>query len=259
VGGAAKSARDARDPRTRAVLPDPSGAASPEDLHRVATMVRHLARTNHSPALALAHAEIGCDCAHGRAREPIGGSEDDSAAIEPIFRGDDPLGDRPFEHDRSVVDAAGGGEPIAQAIRRRLAPQIAQRDDAPGEGGVRNTEHGVCVAQTKARRHAPLEAAEDLPMDGPSSAERVDVEPVSRGRSEADDEMDLGPWNRDAGRVALELVDEERRQRGRDLHVGDDATKGAREHPPILAVSALARKARVANGRFFQSIKRSDA
>ena len=60
----------------------------------------------------------------------------------------------------------------------------------------------------EARRYGALAAVEEFAMYLLSCTEDVDIEATLRRRPEANDELDLGTWDRDARRVAVPLVDE---------------------------------------------------
>ena len=145
------------------------------------------------------------------------------------------------------VRVARAGEPIAEPPRRRVAPQILERDDAPGDGGGGHAEHRLGRAQAKARRHRSLAAADELSMHPPSHAERVHVETALRRRPEANDELDLRARNRYARRVAVALVDEERRH-GRGGRTRSAQRDGGRRRSRACDDSDRARDGRASFG-----------
>lgn len=83
------------------------------------------------------------------------------------------------------------GEPIEKPPRRRVTPQIRERDDAPGQCGGRRAEHRLRHAEVKAHHDDPLPAANELSLHLQPSAECVYVETISRRRPKASDELDL--------------------------------------------------------------------
>src|SRR5882724_9571813 len=97
-------------------------------------------------------------------------------------------------------------EPSAEPPRDDVAPQVFERDDAPGHGGGRHAEHRAWRAQAKPRGHAPLPGPDELAMHRLTYAEGMDVEAVLRRRPEASDELDLCTRHRNAGTVAVAVV-----------------------------------------------------
>ena len=101
-----------------------------------------------------------------------------------------------------------------------------------------------------------LAAADELSVHPLAGAEGVDVETVSRGRAEADDQLDLWTGNHDAGAVAVAVVREQRRQSGRGRRARRDAVavSGAGLHGTSLIARATSRNHPGALVRFLQSV-----
>lgn len=83
------------------------------------------------------------------------------------------------------------GEPITKPPRRRVTPQIRERDDAPSQVGGRRADHRLWCAEVKAQHDDPLPAANELSLHLQPSADCVYVETISRRRPKASDELDL--------------------------------------------------------------------
>ena len=209
----------------------------------------------HATEVPLAHAEVGGDGVHAGARQPVGGGEGELRAGGTALRGRQTIGDRALEDRGRSDDVARAGQPRAQSPRVNVAPQVLERNDAPGHRGGGHAEHRLRRAQRKARRQGPLPAANELSMHPLAGAERVDVEAASRRRAEADDELELWTGDRDAGAVAIAVADEQGRQSGRGRRARRNAVAmdGAGVHEASLIARAPSRNPPGTLVRFIQS------
>lgn len=217
--------------------------------------------TKDPTEVPLAHTQLDCNRAHAGARESVGRVEDESCPFS-VTRGEsEALRDGAFQNGRRLERVASAGELIEQTLRRRVTPELLERDDAPGEHGVWHAQHRLCRTQLETRHHDPLLAAEQLATHPLQPAQRVDVETAVRRRPEADREVHLGTRNHDASHVAVELTHGQRRNRrgaGSARPGHGNPRNGAREHEAIVRAAVRSRKPRPAFGRFFQCARAAD-
>lgn len=203
-----------------------------------------------------ADTELDSDGVDVGPREPLDGGEHESCARRLRVGSRQAFGDGAFEDFGGFERVARSGKAIAEA-RRLVAPERLDLDDAAREGGSGHAQHRLCSPQVQARRHRALPAPQKLAMHLLSSAHGVNVQTAARGRTEANDEMNLGMRQRDAASVALDLVDEQPRHGGQGRHTRrdrGDARSRARVHGKSVVARATCRKLPFDDVRFFQSV-----
>lgn len=245
---------DARPAHVTTVAHGAQGAMEPRELgERLRTHADGLVKD--ATEVPLAHAEVDRDGAHAGARQPVRGVEHEPRVGSRLVGRRDALGDRALQDGCCEGRRLGVGEAPQQPSRRRVSPQVFERDDAPRERRGRHAEDRLVHAQPKTRRHGPLPAANELTMRSPSHAHRMDVEAASRRRAEANDELDLRTRDRDERRIVLALEDEQRRHGGRGRHARRETTidSDALVHETIVSTARRRRKLRRPFVRFFQS------
>jgi UDP-glucose 4-epimerase len=177
--------------------------------------------------VSLAHAQAAGDGAHVlvvvRARaEEVGRLLGEGTGVDARRGAADARGERVIEDSRRRERVARAGQRLAQAIRRALAPQLFERDDAARDLRCGHAQRQLCRAQAKARRDRAAHAADVFAMYALARAARVDVDPALRRRPEAHHEVDLGPRQRDEQRFERRLGDDER--------LDDPCERWARRH-----------------------------
>ena len=215
--------------------------------------------TEHATEVPLAYTEVDGDGVHVGARELFSGGEDELRVSVAPSRGREPFGDRTLQDCSRSDRVARVGELIAQSSRRVVAPQFLERDDAPGDCRGWHAEHCSRCAELKARHHDPLPAADELSLHPLPYTERVYLETISRRRPEANDELDLWTWNRDARAVAVAVPHDQRRYCGRGLCARRKVVvgNGARVHETSLSARATLAQAFEARLSVFSNLRQA--
>lgn len=217
--------------------------------------------TKKATEMPLAHTQIDGDRAHAGAGESVGGVEDEPCPFPATGGESEAFRDRAFQNGRRLERVASVRELIEETLRRRVAPEVFERDDAAGDRRGWHAQHRLRRTQAETRHHDPLLAAKQLATHPLQPAQRVDVETALRRRPEADREMHLGTWNHDASRVAVELTHGQRRDRrgvGSARPDHGDTGNDARVHEAIVRVPVRPGKPQRAYVRFFQCARAAD-